>query len=336
MRYFTLSDAEASARTEILDEAARACSVSFRARPADRDRPIAFQHLDRYFAGVNVTQTILDNFQGYRSPEIARKDPTPRLILTVTSGPYRIEQNGRVNCEQTGSMVASWSRDAWRHQGDEPVRARAITVTMEELGLPYPFLRDVMVRNIGVSPLGPLVGRYLADLANLPPMSPEQAATLASPTIDLLRALLTTAAGDEFRSRGPLGDSLGMRIMMHLRTHVTDPELSAGKLAAHFGISRRQVYAVLARMGVTLGEWIRTERLQRAARDLANPANALLPVATIARMCGFADHSSFSRVFKQRYGCTPSEWRVADAYLTARQEQLSLPLIAEIASETRG
>lgn len=336
MRYFNLSDAEASARTEILDEAARACSVSFRARPADGGRPIRFQHMDRYFASVNVTQTVLGNFQGFRSADRARKDPTPRLILTISSGPYRIEQNDRVDRDQSGSIVAYWSRDAMRLQADEAIRARSITVTMAELGLPQLFLRDLMVRNLSASPLGPLVGRYLADLANLPDMSEDQAASLASPTIDLIRALLTTAAGDEFLSRQPLGQTLGMRIMLHLRTHVTDPDLSADKLAAHFGISRRHLYAVLARMDVTLGEWIRSERLSRAARDLANPANALLRVETIARMCGFADHSSFSRAFKLHYGCTPSQWRMSDAYRTARRERVTLPEITEITSETRG
>ncbi|GAB3840358.1 helix-turn-helix transcriptional regulator [Dactylosporangium cerinum] len=97
--------------------------------------------------------------------------------------------------------------------------------------------------------------------------------------------------------------------MVHLRTHVTDPDLSADKLAAHFGISKRYLYAVLARMDVTLSEWIRAERLSRAARALTNPANALVSVAAIARTSGYPDHSTFSRAFKQQYGCTPSQWR---------------------------
>ncbi|WP_442929216.1 helix-turn-helix domain-containing protein [Mycetocola sp. CAN_C7] len=31
-------------------------------------------------------------------------------------------------------------------------------------------------------------------------------------------------------------------------------------------------------------------------------------VAAIGRMCGFGDHSSFSRAFRLRFGCAPSEW----------------------------
>ncbi|GIG88546.1 helix-turn-helix transcriptional regulator [Plantactinospora endophytica] len=337
MRYFNLTDCEPSSRVDILDEAARTCSVPFRARPADRGRTVRFQHMDRYFGGINVTRTTLDNFLGYRSASLARRDSAARLVLTVTTGPYTIAQNDRVDRQRSGSMVPYWSRDALRLQSEEPVLAWSVTVTMEELGLPYLLLRDVMVRNVGRSPLGPLVGRYLTELAALPELSQAQAAALAYPTIDLLRALLTTAAGDEFLSRQPLSQTLGTRIMLHLRAHARDPELNADKLAAHFGISKRYLYTVLARMNISLGEWIRTERLNRAARELANPANALVSVATIARTSGYPDHSSFSRVFKQQYGCTPSEWRLLTE--ADRQSRLppkvSLPDIEEADSDSR-
>lgn len=331
MRYFDLGDGDPSSGVEILDEAARNSSVPFRARPADPGRGVSFRHLDRYFGGVNVTRTALDNFDGVRPPGLARRDPAPRLILTVSAGPYTIEQNDRIDRRRTGSMVPYWSGDALRLRADEPVLAWSVTVTMDELGLPQPFLRDVMVRNVARSPLGPMVRTFLTELASLPELAPEQAAALACPTLDLLRALLATAAGDEFVSRQPLGRTLGMRIMLYLRAHAADPDLSADKLAAHFGISRRYLYAVLARMDVSLGEWVRTERLNRAARELADPANALTPVATIARRSGFGEHSSFSRAFRQRYGCTPSEWRrLTEAERgTWRRTSSTLPELSE-------
>ncbi|WP_158647213.1 AraC family transcriptional regulator [Actinoplanes sp. ATCC 53533] len=336
VRHFNLNDGEPSSRVDILDEAARSCSVPFRARPADRARPVRFEHLDRYFGDVNVTRTTLDNFYGLRSANLARKDTVPRFILTVSSGPYAIEQDDRLDRRPSGSMVPYSSRGALRLQADEPIQAWSLTVTLEELGLPYLFLRGVMVRSIGHSPLGPMVAKYLTELAALPALSPAQAASLAHPTIDLLRALLATAGGDEFLARRPLSQTLGTRIMVHLRTHLGDPELGADKLAAHFGISKRYLYAVLARMDVTLGEWIRTERLGRAARELANPGNALVSVAAIARTLGFADHSSFSRAFKQQFGCTPSEWRGrTDAERASRPASIMLPEIAQKGSRAR-
>jgi AraC-like DNA-binding protein len=338
MRHFNLTDSEPASRVDILDEAARNSSVPFRARPADPGRTVSFQHMDRYFGGINVTHTALDNFRGFRSASLARKDPAPRFVLTASAGPYTIEQNDRLNRRRSGAMVAYWSRDALRLRADEPIRAQSITVMMDELGLPYLFLRDVLVRDLSRSPLGPLISSYLTELAGLPELSPTQAAALAHPTIDLLRALLTTAGGDDFLSRQPLSQTLGARIMLYLRAHAGDPDLSADKLAAHFGISRRYLYVVLARMNVPLGPWIKTERLNRAARELTNPANALVSVAAIARLCGYSDHSSFSRAFKKHYGCSPSEWRLlTDAdRSTPLPAILTLPEIAEISSDTRG
>lgn len=297
---------------EILDEAARQCSVPFRARPALRGRAVRFRHMDRYFGAVNVMRTTLDNFHGVRSASLARRDPEPRVILTLASSRYTIEQNGRVNSRPSMSMVPYWSRDAVKLRSEESTRAWSITMTVEELGLPYLLLRDLLVRDVGRSPLGRMVTRYLIDLAALPELSQAQAGALAHPTIDLIRALLTTASGDDLLSRQPLSRTLGMRIMLYLRNHVADPDLSADLLANRFDISKRYLYTVLAGMDVTLGEWIRTERLNRAARSLANPANALVSIAAVAKMSGFPDHSSFSRAFKQRYGCTPTEWRLLD------------------------
>lgn len=66
----------------------------------------------------------LDNFQGFRSAKLARRDPTPRLVVTLSSGPYAIEQNDRLDRRRSGSMVAYWSRDQLRLQALEAVPLR--------------------------------------------------------------------------------------------------------------------------------------------------------------------------------------------------------------------
>jgi AraC-like DNA-binding protein len=207
-------------------------------------------------------------------------------------------------------MVATWSLAPIRFSAEERIAAHSVTIPLAALGLPHLFLRELLVRDLNASPLGPMVARHLADLAALPSLPEEQAATLAMPTIDLVRALLATAAGNERLGREPLRRSLATRVMLHLRNHVCDPRLDAQLVAAHFGISRRYLYAVLADVDVTLGDWIRTERLERAARQLENPANAMASVATIAQQCGWVDHSSFSRAFRRHFGCTPTTWRL--------------------------
>jgi AraC-like DNA-binding protein len=54
---------------------------------------------------------------------------------------------------------------------------------------------------------------------------------------------------------------------------------------------------------------IRRRRLERCARDLADPALAERPVAVIAACWGLPDSRHFARLFKAAYGRTPRDYR---------------------------
>jgi AraC-like DNA-binding protein len=52
-------------------------------------------------------------------------------------------------------------------------------------------------------------------------------------------------------------------------------------------------------------------RLEAAAARLADPAQARLPVLTIALDCGYGSIGPFNRAFRARYGVTPTQYRNA-------------------------
>ena len=58
----------------------------------------------------------------------------------------------------------------------------------------------------------------------------------------------------------------------------------------------------------TVGDFVRTQRIQFACRELTF---SQAPLAQIARLAGFSDQSHFSRTFKQRVGVLPSRFREA-------------------------
>jgi AraC family transcriptional regulator len=58
----------------------------------------------------------------------------------------------------------------------------------------------------------------------------------------------------------------------------------------------------------TLGEYVRSLRLNRAAQDLIQTDKSLVEIALEA---GFYDHSHFTHTFKRRSGITPMEFREA-------------------------
>jgi AraC-like DNA-binding protein len=55
--------------------------------------------------------------------------------------------------------------------------------------------------------------------------------------------------------------------------------------------------------------YVQVQRLERCRRDLSDPAHAARHVSDIAFAWGFNDLAHFSRIFKQRFGASPREWR---------------------------
>jgi len=90
-----------------------------------------------------------------------------------------------------------------------------------------------------------------------------------------------------------------------------DPELSAARLACLQGISRRRLDAIFAARGASVERLIWDGRLERASRDLHDPALAQRRVIDIALAWGFSSAAHFSRAFRRKYGQSPIEFRKA-------------------------
>ena len=60
---------------------------------------------------------------------------------------------------------------------------------------------------------------------------------------------------------------------------------------------------------MTVAGWIRSRRLERCRRDLADPSLAARPVAAIAARWGFSSAADFSRAFRTAHGVPPAEYR---------------------------
>ena len=92
-----------------------------------------------------------------------------------------------------------------------------------------------------------------------------------------------------------------------------DPSLSVGSLATELGVSESQLHRLFKTEPVTVSRYIWERRLDACSRDLLEPRLAGQPLAEIAYGRGFNDAAHFSRAFRDRFGCSPREWR--------RQEQ---------------
>jgi AraC-like DNA-binding protein len=183
-------------------------------------------------------------------------------------------------------------------------------IPLDRLALPIDVVRQISALPLCPDhPISDMAVAYFHRLASRPGAFHRPGGEVVSqPGIDLLRAVITTHLDAVELGKDSLQATLFIRIMEYIQLHLQEPDLDAGRIAAEHHISVRQLYRILAAEGVSLGDWIRTRRLQGARRDLA-VAFLHDPISVVARRWGFTDASSFARMFRTTYGVSPSEWR---------------------------
>jgi AraC-like DNA-binding protein len=69
------------------------------------------------------------------------------------------------------------------------------------------------------------------------------------------------------------------------------------------------LYNVFADAGVTVAQWVRTRRLMEFRRDLADPLMSGKSITQLATHRGLSDAGYYSRIFRETFGMTPTDWR---------------------------
>lgn len=91
-----------------------------------------------------------------------------------------------------------------------------------------------------------------------------------------------------------------------MEQHAHRHDLDAISIARGAECSRTRLYAAFAAHNETVMGVLREIRLQRAKGLIEQ--NPKLHVGSLAWRCGFSDQSSFSKLFRGRFGLAPSEW----------------------------
>jgi AraC-like DNA-binding protein len=193
-----------------------------------------------------------------------------------------------------------------RHMGFTVPRA-AIKPLVPDIGATF-------ARRIPASsPASQMLMRYL-DLVRRDNVvsTPELAAAFTDHVCDLLALALgaTRDAAELARTRGVSAARL-QAMKDDIRESCHRPDLSVHTIAARHGVSVRYVQRIFGESGATFTAYLTEQRLAAAYKALRRRTPAHVPVSSIAYDCGFADVSHFNRVFRQRFGCTPTDVRNA-------------------------
>ncbi|MCK6449803.1 MAG: AraC family transcriptional regulator [Alphaproteobacteria bacterium] len=88
-----------------------------------------------------------------------------------------------------------------------------------------------------------------------------------------------------------------------------DPALSVATIALALGVSRSALYRAFRHAPKGVNAHVAEARLERARALLMQ--DFALPIGEVALACGYENLWTFNRLFRRRFGCTPTEMRAA-------------------------
>jgi AraC-like DNA-binding protein len=181
-----------------------------------------------------------------------------------------------------------------------------LAVATHRLSINFAELRPLMFQPVRLE--RPLQSLFAASVAHLLVVADALDPHGVKPYLTGLAELVLRSA---LRSELDRADAIATRrreAIGYIRTNLSDPALSAERIADALFISRRRLYQLFDDGDGVLGR-IRALRIERAKELLSDPAHAAKGVGEISRQCGFANAAHFSRTFRKLAGETPREYR---------------------------
>jgi len=231
----------------------------------------------------------------------------------VETGPVRFAQAGQERiCDSGGAYFADHGRPEWA-LGPGGGRMRNITVRAAALKTLVTHPEDLAGHTVNPGPALRLLDGYLRSLTSIEgPPPPELAPVIGVHLLDLVAAALgPSAEAKEIVAKRGLRAARLRAILAEIAGHFSNPNFDLDRVAGTLGLSRRYVQQLLEETGRSFTEHLVERRLQRSHSILTDRRYLHLAIIDIAFEAGFSDVSHFYRVFRRRFGDTPSAVRAA-------------------------
>ena len=198
----------------------------------------------------------------------------------------------------------------------------SIAVTTVPIKLIYPRVKDLescFLKRITreSTPELSLLLNYATLLAQL---KNKLSQTTTSVTAQHIYDLITLIAGSRIeesmlaKQRGAKAARFKL-IKQDIDNHITDNDLSISQVAFRNGVSPQYIRSMFHDLETKFSDYVNEIRLQLAYTQLCNSSYNHLSISELALNVGFDNLSWFNRLFKKRFGLSPSEVRVHQIYL---------------------
>lgn len=270
-------------------------------------------------AGITIGE--LGAFQVAGSPQVVRRTrsavrrrPTDAVKVCVQlQGRAVVRQGDQELVIRPGQLGIYDTRRAYDLRLEGDWRCAVMVFPPSALRLPQRLIERTMQRTHDVSsgPGAVLESFVRAALTQKSEdaVDPGSALRFADAGLSLVGSALTADAHLDRDDRGDHARKLA--VLAHIGQHLLDPELCHHSVATEFGMSARSLDRLFGDETSTVTATIRDMRLDGARRDLRTERAARSTVSAIAGRWCFSDAAHFSRLYKSKFGISPSAERVA-------------------------
>jgi AraC-like DNA-binding protein len=247
-----------------------------------------------------------------RTPaKIARADEDFFLVSIQTQGEGYVIQDGRAARLGLGDFALYDSTRPYELRFEGPFQQYVLMLPGQTLRTA---LRDTQALTAtavsGQRGAGHLMINMIQTLAaDIGTLAPESASAIADGVTQILVAGLSTLPAAHQESISHLAAYHRAQVKSYIRARIRDPSLSVAGIAAGLRCSPSTLHRIWAGEPCSITEWIWSQRLDAARRDLCDPGQAARTVSEVAFSWGFNDAAHFSRSFRTRFGCSPRELR---------------------------
>jgi AraC-like DNA-binding protein len=156
---------------------------------------------------------------------------------------------------------------------------------------------------------GGLLANFLPNLFDsLPDLALSQSETAGRALVELIATAFNGATFAEGDAPQIAHRALVLKAKSFVKAQLESPTLDPEQVAAAMGLSRSALYRLFKESG-GIAFYIREQRLRCCFADVVSHRKRDAQIASVAFRWGFRDAALFSRLFKERFGCTPSEAR---------------------------
>lgn len=250
---------------------------------------------------VRITEIAGNEHIVERTDPLLRRHPKNSVFATLLlEGETFYFQAGRCQAIRAGDLIVYGTNTPYLYGVTQPMRQVQVDIASELLPrLSAPIHVDGGLR----------AGRLLTD-----PLRREMLAFIEAPRVDRaastsqrIASLLTLLV--QGHADGAEPDMRLLRAEAFIAENFADPALDADAVARELVMSSRHLNRLFEPRGCTATQWIWQTRLEAGRRMLASGSCSPMKVGVVALQCGFATQAHFARLFKERFGVTPSEHR---------------------------